>query len=201
MSGRTRFVLVRHGQTDANAGGIFQGQADVPLNRVGRAQAAAVAAQLAPLRPDRVVTSDLSRASETADAIARACGRTALLDRRLREIDVGSWQGLTREQVAEDNPWLDGALLAGQDFRRSPTGETATEAGERVRQVLLDLAERFPGSTSVVVGHGLALRTGLILMLGLGLAEGAVLAGLWNCSWSVVENLGRWRLVSYNNVA
>lgn len=197
---RTRLVLVRHGQTDANAAGRFQGQQDVPLNRVGRSQAAAVAPRIAAMRPDRLVSSDLVRAEETARAIAAVSGLEVRTDPRLREIDVGEWQGLSVTEVAATCPWFAEKVAAGEDVRRSATGETATEAGERVAGVLEELTARHPGETIVVVGHGLALRVGTALTLGLGFAGAGALSGLWNCSWTILERAGRWRLLTYNAV-
>lgn len=197
---RTRLVLVRHGQTDGNASGRFQGQLDVPLNDVGRAQASEVAPWVADLRPQRIVSSDLTRALATAEPIADACGLSVEVDAGLREIDVGTWQWRTPDEIAHEAPWYLDDLHAGRDFRRSATGETATEAGERVRGVLERLAAERPGQTTVVVGHGLATRIGLTLTLGLGFEASFAFSGLWNCSWSVLELRDRWRLVSYNNV-
>lgn len=196
----TRLVLVRHGQTDGNAGGRFQGQLDVPLNEHGHAQARAVAPLVARLHPARIVSSDLTRARETAAALASACGLEVETDAGLREIHVGSWQWRTTDEVRPEAPWFDEALRAGRDFRRSETGETASEAGGRVRVVLDRIAREHPGETSVVVGHGLALRVGLAFLLGLDHGGSNGLSGLWNCSWTVVEQRERWRLVSYNNV-
>lgn len=197
---RTKLVLVRHGQTDSNAAGRFQGQQDVPLNRIGRSQADALAERLVRLKAARIVTSDLLRARATADAIATASGVGVSVDERLREIDVGSWQGRTSVEVAAENPWFEEALHSGRDFRRSETGETAAEAGERVAAVLHELAEAHPRETTFVVGHGLALRVGMCLFLGLGLDASFAVSGLWNCSWTILDHNERWRLQSYNNV-
>lgn len=197
---RTRLVLVRHGQTDSNASGRFQGHQDIPLNRVGRKQADAVGDRVAAMRPARVVASDLGRAQETAQAIATASGLVVETEPRLREINVGSWSGQTITAIAEANPWFHDALAAGEDFRRSDTGETALEAGERVAGVLAELAQRHPGETTVVVGHGLSLRVGLALAAGLGFSGSFALAGLWNCSWTILEPADRWRIVTYNAV-
>lgn len=197
---RTRLVLVRHGQTEGNASGRFQGQLDVPLNEQGREQARRLAPVIAGLAPDRVVASDLSRANETAETLASACGVAVETDAGLREIDVGTWQWRTPDEVMAEAPWFESTLMAGLDFRRSDTGETASEAGERVRGVLARLAEEHPGETTVVVGHGLALRVGLTFALGLDFAASGAFSGLWNCSWSVLEVRERWRLLSYNNV-
>jgi len=200
VTDRTCLVLVRHGQTDSNAAGRFQGHQDVPLNPVGRAQAEALAAHLVHLGPTHVVASDLTRARQTADAVAGAAGLGVATERRLREIDVGLWQGRTSAEVAAENPWFVDALREGRDFRRSDTGETAREAGARVASVLAELGAAHPGSTVVVVGHGLSLRVGLSLLAGLGFEASFALAGLWNCSWSILDLQDRWRLQSYNNV-
>lgn len=197
---RTKLVLVRHGQTDSNASGRFQGHQDVPLNHLGRAQADAVAARLVRMRAARVVTSDLGRAMATGRAIAAASDVPLAVDPRLREIDVGSWQGLTSAEVAAANPWFEETLRVGRDFRRSETGETAAEAGGRVAVVLGDLAEAHPGETTVVVGHGLSLRVGMALFTGMGLDASFALSGLWNCSWSILDHTDRWRIQAYNNV-
>ena len=110
LAPRTKLVLVRHGQTDANAAGRFQGQQDVPLNKAGRRQAHALAERLARMSVARVVSSDLDRAMTTAEAVAKACGVGVACDRRLREIDVGSWQGRSGAEVAAENPWFEDAL-------------------------------------------------------------------------------------------
>lgn len=197
---RTRLVLVRHGQTEFNASGRFQGQLDVPLNDHGLAQAHTLAPSIAALHPARVVSSDLGRALRTADVLASACQLEVAVDAALREIDVGTWSGRTPEDVMGEAPWFEEYLREGRDFRRSDTGETASEAGERIRGVLARLGDEHPGETTLVVGHGLALRVGLAFLLGFDITQANGLSGLWNCSWTVLERRGRWRLVSYNNV-
>ena len=132
--------------------------------------------------------------------IASASGLDVETDPRLREIDVGSWSGQTVAAIAYANPRFHDALAAGEDFRRSDTGETATEAGERVAGVLRELAHRHAGETTVVVGHGLSLRVGLSLVTGLGFAGSFALVGLWNCSWTILEPGDRWRILTYNSV-
>ena len=96
----TTFYLIRHGETQANKAGILQGQLDVPLSESGRRQARAVAEALSGVRLDAVYSSDLSRARETAEAIVE--GRTCplVLDRRLRELDMGAISGLTMKSPA-----------------------------------------------------------------------------------------------------
>jgi len=196
----TRLVLIRHGRTEWNADGRFQGQADVPLDPIGRAQATALAPSIAALRPDAVVSSPLSRALETARVVAVASGLQVQLDPRLAEINVGTWAGKRTEDAAAELPAFHELLRTGQDFRRSSTGETASEAGARVAEALRRLAEQNPDGVTAVVGHGLAMRMAILDLVGLDMAAGLALSGLWNCSWSVLELRDRWRILSYNNV-
>ncbi|MFT4228459.1 histidine phosphatase family protein [Micropruina sp.] len=198
-----RVVVWRHGETGWNAEGRYQGQADVPLNERGRGQAVAAALRIAELRPDRIVSSDLQRAATTAGQLAKCTGLDVELEPRLREINVGDWAGMTNAEVYAAHPDFATALQAGRDARRSATGETGAEAGARVAEALLDIAEASPdGSTVVVVGHGFALRVATVFLLGLDYAHNLTLGGLWNASWSVLQPAGAsWRLLSYNNVA
>lgn len=198
---RTRLVLVRHGQTDWNATGRFQGQADIPLNEHGLEQARSLALHADALGFEAVAASDLVRAAETGRLLAEARGVPLALDARLREIHVGSWEGMTPDEAWAEDPAAKEALLTGHDFRRSPTGETATEAGERVRQALAELGDQYDGSTVAVVGHGLALRVGMAMLVGFDHAGALAFQGLWNCSWTTLERRGgAWKILHYNSV-
>lgn len=197
----TRLIFIRHGRTAWNADGLFQGQADIPLDAEGRAQASAMAPVVARLGPEAIVSSPLVRARETADALASATGLDVQTDDRLREINVGTWMGRRLADVAAEVPGMTEDLAAGRDFRRSPTGETATEAGARVAGAARYIASWNADGTTAVVGHGLATRMGVLELLGWDMVTGLGLSGLWNCSWTILELRDRWRLLSYNNVA
>jgi probable phosphoglycerate mutase len=195
-----RIVLLRHGVTDWNDGGRFQGHADIPLNETGRAQAAAAAEQLAAEGIGRVLSSDLARADETARIVAARCDRPVITDPRLREVDVGSWSGHSMEEIGRQVPDFWPALREGRDFRRSPEGETATEAGQRVALALLDHAEDAPdGEVLLAVGHGLSLRVAALLLMGLDYSHARLFRGMGNCHWTVLQPAGDfWRMASYN---
>jgi len=123
-----RLVLLRHGRTAYNHAGIWQGQADVPLDDVGRLQVKAAAEYLLAQRPVAVVASDLARARDTGQAVADAAGVPLALDRRLREIDVGVWEDRTDADIAASGD--DEALAA---YRR---GEDVVAGGaERLSDV------------------------------------------------------------------
>ena len=196
-------VLVRHGVTDWNADHRFQGHADIPLNDLGRAQAAAMAAHAARvLPPTRIVSSDLTRARETAGILGAACGVEPVWDARLREINVGQWEGLTMAEIGSDFPGMTDGLDAGDDFRWSPTGETANEATARVVEAVRDHAGR-AGDDDVlaVVGHGAVLRNAAVRLMGLT-SRLAVMGVMANCGWAVIRPRETyWRLLAYNQTA
>ena len=122
-----RLILWRHGRTEWNATGRFQGQADVALDEVGRDQAVQTARVLAGFAPVALYSSDLSRAYQTATTLAELVDLPIQTDKRLREIQVGSWEGLLGSEIRAQNPDLAERLWRGEDVRRSPTGESPSE--------------------------------------------------------------------------
>jgi broad specificity phosphatase PhoE len=197
-----RLVLWRHGQTDWNVTSRFQGQADIPLNPTGRAQARAAASVLAALEPGVLWASDLERTRDTAAALTAVTGLTTQLDPRLREIHVGSWEGLHGAQLGASDPQAYAALRRGEDVRRSATGETVSEVGERVAQALSEIAEAAADDATVVVTtHGLAGRAGMCRLLELPFAHWRTFGSLDNCAWGVLQRHregGYWRVAEYD---
>jgi glucosyl-3-phosphoglycerate phosphatase len=196
-------ILLRHGVTDWNATGRFQGHADVPLNQNGLAQAAAAAEALAGQRIGRVVASDLSRARVTAEIVAARLEVDVTLDDKLREINVGSWAGRTMSEVEQSHPDFRADIEAGRDFRRSAGGETGAEAGDRVVAAIRRQAEASPDDeVLLVVGHGLTSRLAAATLLGLTYADFRLFVGLGNCHWLVLQPGDRhWRLIAYNRTS
>jgi broad specificity phosphatase PhoE len=159
--GERRLVAVRHGRTAWNAEGRFQGHADPPLDDVGQATARVLAEQWAGPGIALVACSDLTRAVQTAAPLAAACALQVTVDPRLREVDVGDWEGLRPPEIEARFPAQWEAWNAGADIRRGG-GETRAEASHRVAAALLDLSATIaPASTVVVVGHGMSLQGGL----------------------------------------
>jgi probable phosphoglycerate mutase len=174
---------------------VIQGQLDTPLDDTGRAQAETVAPVLAQLRPAVLLSSDLSRAADTAVPVARAAGVELLLDARLRELDLGSWQGLTSTQAREQYPqqWED--WRAGRDTPRGG-GETYAQAGTRAAACVREGLARTPaGGTLLAVTHGGTARAALGVLLELHPGSWGRLAPLGNACWStLVEAPWGWRL-------
>jgi broad specificity phosphatase PhoE len=165
----TELLLVRHGETDWNREGRFQGHADPPLNDLGRKQAAELAAALAGEEVTAVYASPLRRAFETAELIASARGVRPVPVEALREVDVGSWQALTRAEVEVRFPqqfqrWIEYAQ--GWD-----DGETYERMGERVIAAFRELAARHEGERIMGVTHGGPIRAVLALAAGISHAE------------------------------
>jgi broad specificity phosphatase PhoE len=165
----TTIVLVRHGETDWNREHRFQGHADPPLNDAGRAQALALADELRAEHVDVAYTSPLRRAYETSVILAAHLGLEPIVDEALKEVDVGSWSGLTRDEVALRFPdgyarWLD----YGHGWK---DGETYEDLGQRVVAGLVTIAARHPDSRILAVTHGGPIRSALGAADGIGFED------------------------------
>lgn len=191
-----RVVVWRHGRSTWNATGRFQGQADPPLDPVGIEQSRRSASILAVDPPQLILTSDLVRASSTADALAQLVDSPVRLEPRLREIDLGSWQGLTRDEVAATYPEQYSQWLAGSP-EHDRGGETRSQLDARVRAMLCDIEV----DHALLVTHGGTARSIIETLLGLSHA-GRWLAVLGNCQWSELQRYpGGWQLRAHNLAA
>jgi len=150
--------LIRHAESIWNAERRWQGQADPPLSPRGAEQAQRLGERLAAERIERVVASDLCRAFETARPLAARRGGEPIADPRLRELDVGRWEGRRRAEIES----FDAAALArfdsGDPRARAGGGESRAEVERRVRAALVELAARSPGRSLAVVTHLGVLR-------------------------------------------
>lgn len=200
MSDR-RLLLLRHGVTDWNREGRFQGQLDPPLSADGLDEAHRLADRLASdadLRPAHVVTSSLSRAQQTADIVASVCGATLASDPRLVEVGQGAWEGRTHDELAVTDAaryaaWRDGG------GRQPPAGESLGSVRRRVAAALKDLlaGDAWP---LAIVSHGGTLRllAGRLLELDPERSWGL---DLDNASLSALTQAaeGAWRVDRWND--
>jgi broad specificity phosphatase PhoE len=143
----TWMLLARHGETDWNREGRWQGQTDVALNETGREQARELAVWLAEQPLDVIVASDLKRAHETALIVAAAKGMVVSTDAGLREIDVGSWGGLTPDEIAQRFPGMS-----------NHDGETNEQHLARVIAAFRRIGDEHRGKRMLIVSHGKTLR-------------------------------------------
>ena len=197
-----RVVLWRHGQTDWNVENRFQGHSDIPLNKVGQYQASEAAKVLAALRPDRIISSDLIRAQETAAPLAGLTDIKVEINPNLRETDGGLWEG----KLASENRATHGELFAnwyeGGDEPAGVTGERRSDVAKRAVAVIEKETTNFSG-TIVFVTHGGTVRSVLGSILKLPIAQWGVIGGLSNACWSILELTkhhtgSRWYLAEHN---
>lgn len=193
-------IVWRHGRTDYNAAGRIQGRVDIPLNADGLAQAAAVARSVAELQPTAIVSSPLTRARQTAAALARVTGLDVATDDALTERAFGLWEGLDGRAIEASWPEQYGAWRAGGD----PAGvgvETRAETSARVGECLARLSRSAGGGRVVVVAHGAALTLGTTHLLGLDPSGWFGLRGMDNCHYAVLRDSVRppgWMLAGWN---
>ncbi|ABK71654.1 glucosyl-3-phosphoglycerate phosphatase [Mycolicibacterium smegmatis] len=212
-----RLVMLRHGQTEYNAGSRMQGQLDTDLSDLGRDQAAAAAEVLAKRQPLLIVSSDLRRALDTAETLGTRAGVAVAVDKRLRETHLGDWQGLTHLEVDAAAP---GARLAWRDDARwAPHGgESRVDVAERSLPLVVELVAQQsewgldrPGAGAerpvVLVAHGGLIAALTAELLGLPVDNWPVLGGMGNASWVQLSGHSaddaefadiRWRLDVWN---
>lgn len=211
-----RLVMLRHGQTDFNLGSRMQGQLDIELSELGRAQAAAAAEVLAKRQPLLIMSSDLRRAYDTAVVVGERTGLWPRADQRLRETHLGDWQGLTHEQIDSQAP---GARLAWRDDATwAPHGgESRVDVASRAMPLVAELVAGEPewgtldepARPVVLVAHGGLIAALTAALLRLPVENWPVLGGMGNASWTrlsghsaddadaLTERI-RWRLDVWN---
>jgi len=150
----THLIAIRHGETEWNSAGRFQGHLNSELNAEGRAQAQALGERMAAERFDLLLSSDLGRALQTASAIAMRTGHEILVDARLRERRMGIFQGLTPAEVQERYPQEYTRFKSHDPDYVIPEGESVRQLFERCIACFADLAERHAGLTLATITHG-----------------------------------------------
>ncbi|MEZ0350437.1 glucosyl-3-phosphoglycerate phosphatase [Mycobacterium sp. pR1184] len=210
-----RLLMLRHGQTDFNAGSRMQGQLDSALTELGHAQAAAAAEVLGKMQPLLIVSSDLHRAYDTAVKLGERTGLRVRVDERLRETHLGEWQGLTHNEVDGQAP---GARLAWRDDATwAPHGgESRVDVAARSVPLVAELVAGEPewgdadepGRPVVLVAHGGLIAALSAALLKLPVADWPVLGGMGNASWVQLSGHSqesasefdsiRWRLDVWN---
>ncbi len=198
----TTLILLRHGETEWNLSGRWQGQAaDTALSPVGREQAHIVARRLQTYPVQAIYSSDLKRAWDTACVVGDALGLQPVADPGLRESDIGVWTGLTWEEIAVLYPVEIAAMFAGEDVRRGG-GESMGELNDRLAATAARIAAAHPGETVLMVSHGAALRSLVAHALQASLPQMQRIAIGGNTALSVLRvHDGQMRLVSYNDTA
>jgi broad specificity phosphatase PhoE len=181
--------MLRHGQTDFNAGNRMQGQLDTELSELGQQQAVAVAEVLSKRDPLAIVSSDLRRAFDTAAVLGERTGTVVDVDDRLRETHLGDWQGMTHLEVDASAP---GARVAWRNDATwtPPGGESRVDVARRSVPVVYErIGSQFdwgadePERPVVLVAHGGLIAALTAALLGLPVVNWPALGGLGNASW------------------
>ena len=199
MTAPRRVLLLRHARTAWNAERRFQGQADPPLDDIGRSQAYEVAPLIAALNPDLLVSSDSARAMQTAGVVGDVAGLAVRAEPRLRERGLGHWEGLTREEVAITYPDEYADWVAGRDVSRRG-GETREAVAARAHAAFVQLPAV---PIAVLVTHSATAMALCNVLLGIP-QEVHPLGPLANCHWTELYleasdvHPSAWRLRGHN---
>ncbi len=197
----TRLIVIRHGETEWNVRGVWQGQQNSPLTEQGERQAIAVAQRLKEFDLDAIYSSDLGRCIQSASPTAELVGLPLRQDFRLRERAFGVLEGMSKEESQKAYPGVwEGLSKKDVDF--------APEGGESLRQkqtrfdaVYLDIARRHPGKTVAVFTHGGGVDAILRTALGIALTAGRPYT-LWNCALNIVQyEATRWVVDTLGDVS
>ena len=154
-----RLILVRHGQTEWNAGGRYQGQSNVALSDTGRKQARFLAERFPVRQLDAIYTSDLDRAKETAECVGKRLGLTVCPEKAFRELSFGDWEGLTYQEISLRWPEEAKKLFTAPDELSIPNGETFRELQKRALDKIHLLYEKHIDQTVAVFAHGAINKT------------------------------------------
>lgn len=181
----TTLLLIRHGQTDWNAAGRWQGHTDIPLNEKGLAQAEALARRLHDWPIKAIYTSDLQRASATAQAISQTTGASVITDVAWRERFAGDLEGHTWEEIRTQMPEIWAVLRQGSG--EAPTGETYSELRQRVAAAYQSILDQHPDEMIAIVSHGGTLHNFISYILGMSPHQSVPFSLRGNTGLSIVQ--------------
>jgi len=183
----TKFLVIRHGQSDANLNGIFAGHTNSPLSSLGLKQAEKNAEYISEnYSIDRVYSSDLIRAFETGRAVAEKSGVEQIADKALREVYAGDWEGVEFSVLAERYPEEYGIWVSDIGNAKCTNGEVVSEMLVRVKTVFEKIAAENPDKTVAVATHGTVIRLLQCICEGKPLSEMKNIPWVSNASISVV---------------
>lgn len=197
----TVFYLARHGETLWHAENRYAGSTDVSMTPLGNEQSERLGRWAARNRPDAVYSSDLSRAIATAQPAVAGLGTALVVDARLREVDFGRAEGLTRSEMAHAFPQELAAFMANPGTSPLPGGEAGSSAVARALGALEDIAAARPDGAVLVVMHTTLMRLLLCHMMGIPLDRyRTVFPEVINAAITEVRFDGReWALAKFNS--
>ncbi len=198
-------IVVRHGETRFNVEERFQGHNDSPLTSNGQRQVQALGRRIRALGFDRLISSDLGRALQTADAIAAGTGIEIEIDARLRERHYGVLEGLSLEEIKNRYPEILERLEADDPDFEIPSGESLRQHYTRNCAAITALAAESRPRRTVLVVHGGVLDSVFRLVAGLSLAAPRCFlganAGMTVIRYGVFYRTPRWVIDTWNDTA
>ncbi len=164
-----KLYIIRHGQTAWNKEEVFRGTKDIPLNEVGLKEANALGEYLKKIPFDAIYSSPLTRATQTAEAVAQKIHTTPKIEPGLTDLNFGTWQGVSHEEVKRNFPDLYRTWRVAPEKTRFPEGESLQDVLNRVDTLLTRLLVEHPTHTVALFTHRVVCKVLLCRLLGLGL--------------------------------
>jgi len=164
-----KLYIVRHGQTAWNKEEVFRGTKDIPLNDVGLKEAEALGVYLKGVSFDAIYTSPLSRATQTADAVARMVDISPQTEPNLIDLNFGTWQGVSHKEVKKKFPDLYNTWITAPEQAKFPGGESLQDVLNRIQSLISALLEKYPDETVGLFTHRVVCKVLICRLLGLGL--------------------------------
>ena len=187
----TKIIVVRHGQTEWNVSQVFRGRADVPLNETGRKQAESLARALGFYKIKAIYSSPLSRAKETAEAVAKKQRLKVKVSKLLLDISYGQWQGLSHEEVRKKWPEIYQLWHQAPHQVKFPGGESLAEVRQRVEKFLGKAVLEHQSETIAAVSHRVAIKVLLCAALKIDNSY----------FWQLSQNTASFSVLEYENKA
>jgi broad specificity phosphatase PhoE len=194
-----RVIFIRPGETDWNREFRFQGQVAVPLNEHGKRQAQRLANFIRNIGVSALYSSDLKRAAQTAELLGGKLGFEPVLDARLRERNIGVWQGLTQKEMEGWYPAEYQQFRADPDAYRMPQGESRKEVRERMLAAFADILKQDKGETVAVISHSTAINA-LLAEIVHTVVFGSVDVSNTSVTTIKRDDAGKWQLVAADDV-
>ena len=167
----TTLYLIRHGTTNSNLAGVFQGSMDVPLNERGLSQAALLARRFEKVHLDKIYVSALQRARQTGEALAKGRGLEVQVMPLLNEIDLGEMEGHTGQECRQLFPQAVQDLEENIAWFQAPGGESTRQVYDRITSAIKQIVADNPQGTVAVVSHGFTIQVYLAALSGLPYEE------------------------------
>ncbi|MEY2944873.1 MAG: hypothetical protein RL433_555 [Actinomycetota bacterium] len=193
----TTFLLLRHAHSKANSAGILAGQLEgIGLSKDGFAQVDKLSSALKDLKIDRIISSPMQRCLETVEALAKSKKKRVSIDKRLIEMNYGSWSGEKLSKLSRMKDWK--VIQSKPSTFRFPKGESFKELETRIESLLKQLSRKYPKETILLITHGDIVKIAASLTVGSGLDNFQKFAvdpcSLTTISWSAKSRT----LISFN---